>query len=241
MRNAPSPAGSAGGARAKVLLAALLGAAIVAFFALGGPRYLSPDALAANRDALLRFGAEHPIAAPATAFAAYAGFVSLGLPGGLVFSLACGLLFGRWAGTLVAIGAETLGATLAFLLARHLFADAARRRLGAAGERINAGFTRHAFFYLLFLRVVPVFPFFLVNLAPAFTSIRVRTYVAGTLIGAIPATFVYASLGETLGEARSLADAWSPATLGGLALLGLLALLPVLVSRIRARSAQPPP
>ena len=240
MRNAPCPAGSTGGARVNALLAALFGAAIVAFFLLGGPRYLSPGALEANRDALLRFAAEHPIAAPAIAFATYAGAVALSLPGGLVFSLACGLLFGRWAGTLVAIGAETLGATLAFLLARHLFADAARRRLGAAGERLNAGFTRHALSYLLFLRVVPVFPFFLVNLAPAFTSIRVRTYVVGTLIGAIPATFVYASLGATLGHARSLEEALSATTLGGLALLGLLALLPVLVSKARARAARRP-
>ena len=222
----------------KALVAALFGAAIVAFVVLGGPRYVSPGMLEANRDALLRFADAHPIAAPAMAFGAYAGFVSLGLPGGLVFSLACGLLFGRWAGTLVAICGETVGATIAFLLARYLFADAARRRLGAAGERINAGFTRHAFSYLLFLRVVPVFPFFLVNIAPAFTTVAVRTYVVGTLIGAIPATFVYANLGETLGRASSLAEALSPATLGGLALLGLLALLPVLVSKARARAAR---
>ena len=81
-----------------------------------------------------------------------------------------GFIFGRWVGTVLVVVAATVGATLVFLAARYLFADAARRRLGALGEKINAGFTENAFSYLLFLRLVPLFPFFLVNLAPAFTN-----------------------------------------------------------------------
>ncbi len=92
-----------------------------------------------------------------------------------------GFLFGRWVGTVLVVVAATIGATLVFLAARYLFADAARRRMGALGEKINAGFTENALNYLLFLRLVPLFPFFLVNLAPAFTSISVRTFVVGTL------------------------------------------------------------
>jgi uncharacterized membrane protein YdjX (TVP38/TMEM64 family) len=136
----------------------------------------------------------------------------------------------------VAVVAATLGATLVFLAARYLFADLLRRRLGAAGARINAGFTRHALSYLLFLRLVPAFPFFLVNLAPAFTAIPVRTYVLGTLLGIIPGTFVYVNLGAALGRLDSLAGAVSMTTLGALALLGLLALVPVFVRRHRAQS-----
>ena len=89
-----------------------------------------------------------------------------------------------------------------FVAARYVFADAARRRLGALGETINAGFTRNAFSYMLFLRLVPAFPFFLVNLAPAFTSIPLRTFVPATFIGIIPGTFVFVNLGETLGTHR---------------------------------------
>jgi len=218
----------------KLALLALFVAALVAFVALDGPRYLSLDALQRNRDALLAFASDHRAAALAIAFSAYAGAVALSLPGGLVFSLACGLLFGRIAGTLVAVAAATLGATLVFLAARYLFADVARRRLGAAGERINAGFTRHAFSYLLFLRVVPLFPFFLVNLAPALTSIRLGTYVLATVIGIVPATFIYVNLGQAIGRLDSLHGALSIDTLGALALLGLLALIPAFVRRRKA-------
>jgi uncharacterized membrane protein YdjX (TVP38/TMEM64 family) len=206
-------------ALARGLLGALFIAAIVAFVALGGPHYLSLDALKDNRDALLRFADAHQATALAIAFGVYAGTVALSLPGGLVLSLAA-----------------TLGATLVFLAARYLFADLLRRRLGAAGARINAGFTRHALSYLLFLRLVPAFPFFLVNLAPAFTAIPVRTYVLGTLLGIIPGTFVYVNLGAALGRLDSLAGAVSMTTLGALALLGLLALVPVFVRRHRAQS-----
>jgi uncharacterized membrane protein YdjX (TVP38/TMEM64 family) len=220
----------------KTLLAAFFVAAIVAFVALGGPHYLSLDGLKANRDTLLHFADAHRAAALIIAFAVYAGAVALSLPGGLVFSLACGLLFGRIIGTAVAVAAATLGATLVFLAARYLFADAARKRLGTRGERINAGFTRHAFSYLLFLRVVPLFPFFLVNLAPAFTSIPVSTYVLATLIGIVPGTFVYVNLGQALGHLDSLAGALSMNTLGALALLGLLALVPVFVRRRQSQT-----
>jgi uncharacterized membrane protein YdjX (TVP38/TMEM64 family) len=222
-------------ALARGLLGALFIAAIVAFVALGGPHYLSLDALKDNRDALLRFADAHQATALAIAFGVYAGTVALSLPGGLVLSLACGLLFGRVLGTAVAVVAATLGATLVFLAARYLFADLLRRRLGAAGARINAGFTRHALSYLLFLRLVPAFPFFLVNLAPAFTAIPVRTYVLGTLLGIIPGTFVYVNLGAALGRLDSLAGAVSMNTLGALGLLSLLALVPVFVRRHRAQ------
>jgi uncharacterized membrane protein YdjX (TVP38/TMEM64 family) len=221
--------------RLRVIAAAVFIAVIVGYFAVGGPRYLSPDELDAHRDALLDFAAARPIAAPAIAFATYAVTVALGLPGGLVFSLACGMLFGRFGGTLVAVCGETAGATLAFLAARHLFADTARARLGATGARIDAQICRHAFSYLLFLRIVPVFPFFVVNIAPAFTTIPLATFVAATFVGAIPATFVYASLGETLGRAASLAEALSPWTLASLALLGILALSPAILTLLRER------
>jgi uncharacterized membrane protein YdjX (TVP38/TMEM64 family) len=218
----------------RALLVALFLAAIIVFIAVGGPHYLSLSALKENRDTLLRFADAHRAAALALAFLVYAGAIALSLPVGVVLSLACGLLFGRLLGTAVAVAAATLGATLVFVAARYVFADAARRRLGTRGERINAGFTRHAFSYLLFLRLVPLFPFFLVNLAPAFTTIPVRTFILATSIGIVPGTFVYVNLGQAIGRLDSLSGALSLNTLGALALLGVLALAPVLAHRRRA-------
>jgi uncharacterized membrane protein YdjX (TVP38/TMEM64 family) len=217
----------------KSLIAALVAAALVAFVALG-PRHLSLAALLDKRDLLVQFAEAHGYAAMAFAFGAYACAVALSVPGGAFFSLACGLMFGPLLGTVIAVAAGALGATLIFLAARYLFGRSARR-LPPAGQRINAGFTRHAFAWLLLLRVVPLFPFWLVNLAPAFTSIRVSTYVGATLLGIVPATFVYANLGDALAYAQTAQGALSLRTLGPLALLALLALVPAFAG-LRARS-----
>jgi uncharacterized membrane protein YdjX (TVP38/TMEM64 family) len=223
-----------GGRTAKVLLVVLFAGVIVAFFALGGPRYLALESVQANRDALLAFTGEHFAAALALTFAAYVAAVAFSLPVATVLSLTIGFLFGRWVGTALIVAAATAGATLAFLAARYLFADAARKRMGALGERINAGFTANAFSYLLFLRLVPLFPFFLVNLAPAFTGIRVRTFVLATLVGIVPGTFVYVNLGQALGRIESTRDLVSPEIVGAFVLLGLFALVPVLWKTLRA-------
>ncbi len=238
MSAAPEPGPeTARGHGGKIAIFAAFVVVIVAFFALDGQRYLSLEAVKANRDALLAFAEAHFVLALAIAFLGYAGAVAFSLPGGLVLSLTMGFLFGRWVGTVLAVLAATLGATLVFLAARYLFADAARRRMGALGEKISAGFAENAFHYLLFLRLVPLFPFFLVNLAPAFTKISLRTYVAATFIGIIPGTFVYVNLGQTLGRIDSLSGLVSTETIGALVLLGLFALTPVFVKKFRAARA----
>ena len=224
----------------KVGLLVLFIGGLIAFFAFGGQRYLTLESIKANRDALLAFTEAHFVAALAIAFLIYAGATALSLPGGLLLSLATGFVFGRWVGTILVVLAATTGATLVFLAARYIFADAARRRLGAVGERINAGFTQNAFSYMLFLRLVPLFPFFLVNLAPAFTSIPLRTFVLATLIGIIPGTFVFVNLGQTLGRIESLKGLVSVETLGAFALLGIFALVPVALRKFRSRRATPP-
>jgi uncharacterized membrane protein YdjX (TVP38/TMEM64 family) len=230
-----APATTTAGRYGRIALLVLFVGVVVAFFALGGHRYLTLDTIKQHRDALLQFTQAHFLAAFALGFLLYAGAVAFSLPGGLVLSLATGFVFGKWAGTLLVLFAGTLGATIVFLAARYVFADAARRRLGAVGERINAGFTENAFSYLLFLRLVPVFPFFLVNLAPAFTSIPLRTYVVATFIGIIPGTFVFVNLGETLGRIDSLQGLVSLRTLGAFALLGVFALVPVAIRKWRSR------
>ena len=133
MTHAPEPQRQAAPGRPwlKVAIATVFVGGIAAFFALDGQRYLSLDAVKSNRDALLAFADRHFAAALAIAFVVYAGTVALSLPGGLVLSLAVGFVFGRWVGTALVVVAATVGATLVFLAARYLFADAARRRLGA--------------------------------------------------------------------------------------------------------------
>jgi uncharacterized membrane protein YdjX (TVP38/TMEM64 family) len=232
-----TPPVSPGGKWGKLAVLALFVGVIAAFFALGGQKYLTLETIKAHRDTLLAFTEQHFVAALAIGFLVYAGAVAFSLPGGLLMSLTMGFIFGRWVGTLLVVIAATVGATIVFVAARYLFADAARQRMGALGERINAGFTENAFSYLLFLRLVPAFPFFLVNLAPAFTSMPVRTYVLATLIGIIPGTFVYVNLGQTLGRIDSLQGLVSTETLAAFALLGLLALAPVVVKKLRSRRA----
>jgi len=222
------------GLAGKLALLAALAIVVVAFFALHGQRYLTLDTVKANRDALLAFTNAHFAAAVAIAFAVYVLATAFSLPGGLVLSLTMGFLFGRWVGTVLVVIAATIGATLVFIAARYLFADAARRRLGALGAKINAGFTENALSYLLFLRLVPLFPFFLVNLAPAFTTISLRTFVVGTLIGIIPGSFVFVNLGQTLGRIDSLSGLLSSETIAAFVLLGLLALTPVIVRKLRS-------
>ena len=218
----------------RVALALVFAAALVAFFALDGQRYLSLDTIKSNRDALLAYTQAHHAQAVVAAFVVFVAATALSLPGGLVLSLTYGFLFGRWTGTFIVVFAATIGATLLFLAARYVVADFARRRLGALGERINAGFTKHGFSYMLFLRIVP-FPFFLVNLAPALTSLPLRTFVLATFIGVIPGAFVFVNLGETLGRIDSVQDLVSWETFGALALLGLLALVPISVRRLSSR------
>ena len=239
MKAAPENAGRKQGNKwIKLAIVAAFAVAIIAFFALGGQQYLTLDTIKANRDALKSFASAHLLLALAIAFAVYALAVACSLPGALILSLTCGFLFGRWLGAAVIVSAATLGATLVFLAARYLFADWARSKLGSLGQKINDGFSENAFSYMLFLRLVPAFPFFLVNLAPALTNIKLSTYVLATAIGIIPGSFVFANLGETLGTIDSLSGLVSKKTLLAFVLLGLLALLPVIIKKVKSRRAR---
>jgi uncharacterized membrane protein YdjX (TVP38/TMEM64 family) len=233
MANAEQRRTSPGGGWLKVLILLVFVGGAIAFFALGGQRYVSLEAVKQNRDALLGFTENHSVQMLLIAFSVYTASTALSLPGGLVLSLTVGFLFGRWAGTLLIVCAATLGATLVFLAARHLFADAARERMGALAQKINEGFTKDAFNYLLFLRLVPLFPFWLVNLAPAFTNVKLGTYVLATAIGIVPGSFVFANLGQTLGQIESLRGLLAPPVLGAFVLLGVFALIPVAVKKVK--------
>ncbi len=217
----------------KPLILALFAGGLAAFFLLGGDQYLSLENLKANRAALLEYTESHFSLMVILAIAIYTLSTALSIPGAVILSLAAGFLFGRWTGTAIILFSATLGATLVFLAARYLFADMARRRLGPMMHKLADGFQRDAFHYLLFLRLVPVFPFWLVNLAPAFTPIKTRTYFLATAIGIAPGSFVFANLGQSLGRIDNPDELLSGETLMALVLLGLLALVPVIYRRFR--------
>lgn len=213
------------------VLAIVLGAAL--FFAFGLQRYLSLDSLRANRDWLYWQVADHLILVLAAYVLVYAGVVALSLPGATVLTLAGGCMFGQWLGTAVTVVAATIGATLLFLAARTAFADLLRRRAGPWLTRMHDGFQANAFNYLLFLRLVPAFPFFVVNLVPAFLGVRLRTFVLATFSGIIPGTFVYTTVGSGLktlldsNAAFSIGQVLTPQILTAFIGLALLSLLPV--------------
>jgi len=217
----------------KLLLLLLLAGGLAAFLLLGGNRAFNLTTLKVHRETLLLYAQDHRAFMLIAAMVIYTASTALSLPIALLLSLATGFLFGRWVGTAVIVCSATLGATLAFLAARYLFAEAARRRMGHLAERLIEGFHQNDFYYLLSLRLIPLFPFWLVNLAPAFTPIKVRTYVAATALGILPASFIFANLGGSLGEIESADQLLSARTIIALALLAALALLPVLIKRLR--------
>jgi uncharacterized membrane protein YdjX (TVP38/TMEM64 family) len=212
-----------------------------AFFLFGLQRYLSWENLRAHHVWLAAQVAAHlPLALLAYALI-YAAVVALSLPGASALTLAGGWLFGQLLGTAVTVLAATGGATLLFLAARSALADSLEQRAGPWLRRLEAGFRANAFSYLLFLRLVPLFPFFVVNLVPAFAGVGLRSFVLATLLGIIPGTFIYATAGAGLGDVLAqggevgLGQILNPRIVTALAGLAVLALLPVAVRFWRSR------
>lgn len=206
---------------------------VVVFFLFDGPHMLSLENIREHRDALLEFTGRHYLTMLLLCGLGYIVSTAFSLPGGTVLSLLLGFLFGRWVGTFLIVISATLGAAAVFWLARYLLADWAQKRLqqSALSQKLLNGFDEDAFNYLLFLRLVPLFPFWLVNLAPAFTAVSMRTYLITTFIGIAPASFIFANLGQSLGSIDSLDQLFSWQTLLALSLLGGLSLVPVLSKR----------
>ena len=218
-----------------LLFAALL--AVGLFFYLDLGRFLTLEALKANRQALSDYYRTHRVATVACFMILYILQTALSLPGAAILSLAAGAIFGSLAGTLYAVCAAGIGATLAFLVARYLLRDLVLDRFGPKLEALNRELEARGFNYLLFLRLVPLFPFFLINLAAGLTRLPLRTFVIGTFIGIIPGGFVFVNAGASLAAIESLGDVASPRVLGSFALLGLFALVPVLYGKLKGKRA----
>src|SRR5213594_1854005 len=227
----PTSAQESSSVKGKVVLAAILAASIGVFFYFDLQQYLSLDALKANRDRLLAFTDANYTTAVVFFIVSYCVVTALSLPGAAILTLTGGFLFGSVVGTIYVNVGATTGATLAFLTARYLLRDWVEKKFGDRLGPIQQGFAKNAFSYLLTLRLIPLFPFFLVNMVSGLTRVSLGTYVAATAIGIIPGSFVYAYAGRQLGTINSLKEVASLNVLLAFTLLGLLALVPVVHRR----------
>ena len=239
----------------------LLLAAMALVFAMGWHRYLTLQELVERREALRASIAGHTVLAILAFMAIYAATVALSLPGAAVLTLAGGFLFGWFWGALASVAAATVGAIVIFLIARSALGEPLAARAGPWLSKLRAGFQEDAFSYLLFLRLVPIFPFWLVNLAPAVLGVGLGTYALATVIGIVPGSFAYSIAGKgldslivaqqaahqsCLAKMGSDAEELCPFVLepralltsgliAGFVALGLVALIPIAVKRFRRK------
>lgn len=254
----PQPDGPPSAMRRWGPLVLLVGLAAAAY-GLGLHRYLTLQVIAENREALKEFVTTHWIGAAAIYAGIYVATVALSLPGAALLTVLGGFLFGWMMGAPLAAVSATAGAAIVFVIVRTSFGEALARRAGPLARKLSAGFREDAFHYLLFLRLVPAFPFFIVNAVSGLAGIRLPTFLAATLIGILPGSLVFAYLGTGL---DSVIDAQAEAyraciasgatscgfdiSIGSLVTteiiiafcaLGVLALVPVAVRRWKGRAA----
>ncbi len=206
-------------------MVAAIVAVIALFYGLGLDRYLNFDYLAAERERLNALYQANPLPSLGMFVLLYALATGLSLPGATVLTIAAGVLFGFAPAVAAVWVAATAGATLAFLMSRFVLRDWVQERFGHRLGALNRGFDREGGFYLFTLRLVPLFPFFLINLAMGLTSIRVWTYVWVSAVGMLPGTMVYVNAGTQLGQLQHPGDILSPALIGSFVLLGIFPLL----------------
>jgi len=243
-------------ARRLLPLAAIAILAGAGYFATGDGA-VSLESLVRYRSTIDAFVAEHSFLAILAYIAVYVAAVALSLPGGAFLTVVGGFLFGIAVGASAAVIGATIGATLIFLVARTALGEPLLRRAGPRANQLAEGFRKDAFSYLLFLRLVPAFPFFLVNLVAAFAGVRLGPFIAATALGIIPGAVVFALAGIGLDSVISAQrssyeqciagqgsdchmvfdpmDVLTPQLIAALVALGLLALMPMAVKYWRAR------
>lgn len=210
------------------------GAVLLGFvaWASGAANMLSPDSLLARRQELLAVVDANPVVAAVAFLTVYSTVAALALPASAALTMTGGFLFGQWLGTGLVLISATAGATAIFLIAQTAVGAPLRRRAGPLYEKLAGEAHANGFNYMLFLRLMPLFPFPLVNLIAAVLGVRTRTFVISTLIGIAPATFAYANFGRQIGAATTIRDIMSPGALIALGAIACLALVPVVYRRL---------
>lgn len=213
----------------------LLAILMVAAFASGLHEKISLQLLQENKGAMLDAVASRPVVTALGFMAIYIVFVALSLPAATLLTLTGGFLFGPFLGTFYVVTAATIGATIIFFVAKTSLGQALREKAGGLYKRIEGNMNENAAGYLLFMRLVPVFPFFLVNIVPALFNVKPRIYILTTFFGIMPGSFVYVNLGGQLATIENLSDLVSIQTLLAFVLLGVFALIPTLYKQIKGK------
>lgn len=229
----------------RIIPLAVLALGLAAFFFFDLNQYVSLSALKMHREHL-QFWVENYGALSALVFAGiYALAVAFSIPGAVFITIAGGFMFGPYLGTVYVVIGATIGAIGVFLAAKYALGDVLRAKAGPAIKRMEAGFRENELSYLLILRLVPLFPFWLVNLVPAFLGVSLRTYAIGTLLGIIPGAFVYSLVGDGAGAVLdaggdlNLGIIFAPRFLAPIIGLAVLACIPIAYKKIKGRKAAP--
>jgi uncharacterized membrane protein YdjX (TVP38/TMEM64 family) len=217
----------------------LLTVSIISLY-FGVHKYLNFETFKANHEYLEAYIAIRPFASIAVYMVAYVVIVALSIPGAGIMTIIGGFLFGQLVGTGVVVVAATIGATILFISAKLASQEILAKKTGPWVEKMREGFQENAFFYLLTLRLIPLFPFVAINLVAAVFQIPLRTFVVATLVGIIPGTFVFLSIGSALRDIAltpelSLNTALKPSVLIALVGLAGLSLLPVIYKKMRSK------
>lgn len=213
----------------RLLIVAAIVVAVILFKVLGLGHYLTLDYLKASQDKFSQLYGENRLAVITAYMAIYITVTALSLPGAAVMTLAGGAMFGFWIGFVVVSFASTIGATLACFVARFLLRDWVQNRFGDKLSTINNGIEKEGAFYLFSLRLVPIFPFFVINLAMGLTTMKLLTFYWVSQIGMLPGTMVYVNAGKELGQIESLSGILSPGLILSFVILGVF---PITVKKL---------
>ncbi|MFT5170805.1 MAG: putative membrane protein YdjX (TVP38/TMEM64 family) [Candidatus Marinamargulisbacteria bacterium] len=219
----------------KVVLVGLILALVGLIHYFGLHSYLTLAQLKLQQDSLQVIYGNNKILFIAAYMAIYIISTGLSIPGATILTLAGGALFGSFLGTGIIVLSATLGASLAFLAARFLFRESLESRYASNLKKFNTGVEENAWNYLLFLRLIPLFPFFLINIVLGLTRIDLRVFFIGSFFGMLPGTFVYANAGYHLSKISSVKDITSPELLGAFLLLGVFALVPIVYKKVKKK------
>ena len=213
----------------RLLIVAAIIIVVILFKVLDLGQYLSLEYLKTSQDKFTQIYTSHRLPVIASYMAIYIVVTALSLPGAAVMTLAGGAMFGFWIGVLVVSFASTIGATLACFVARFLLRDWVQNRFGEKLSRMNEGIEKEGAFYLFSLRLVPIFPFFVINLAMGLTPMKLWTFYWVSQIGMFPGTMVYVNAGKELGQVESLSSILSPGLIISFVILGLF---PITVKKL---------
>jgi len=222
----------------------VIAAALTLFFALGGPQYFNIESLRENREMLTAFVDQNLILALLGFIAVYASLVAISFPGASILSVFGGFMFGTFIAALGIVFGATIGATIIFLAARYAIGDTLSAKAGPYMQKFEKGLHENELSYLFILRLIPLFPFFIVNIVPALFQVRLRNYVLATFFGIIPGALVYAGVGAGIGSVFDRGEdvalsglMTDPKILGPIIGLILLSLLPVIYKKYTQKKA----